>query len=296
MSLNEATKANLRRKSEFIDDVQLIDGMPLFSWIDLNITELCNRKCVFCPRIDDAVYPNQNLHMSQKLASKIADELKALDYRGAIVLSGFGESLLHPEHLEIIRTLRGAHRLEIVSSGDRLTVQSIQDLSAAGIDCFIVSMYDGPEQREKFTKLFAEAGLGTDAYILRDRWHNSEDEYGLKLTNRAGLVNVGNQPEVDVGSACYYPSYSMVIDWNGDVLLCVQDWNKRVKAGNVFADSMWDIWTSSTLSKYRKRLMNKDRSMSPCNKCNTDGKLHGQNHKDHWIAYEEAKRPKKEAG
>ena len=295
MSLNKATKANLLRKSDFIDDVQLIDDVPLFSWIDLNITELCNRKCVFCPRIDEAIYPNQNLHMSKKLASKIARELKELDYRGAIVLSGFGESLLHPEHLEIINSLRGAHRLEIVSSGDRLTVQSIQDLSAAGIDCFIVSMYDGPEQKEKFMTLFEQSGLNSDAYILRDRWHNSADEYGLKLTNRAGLVSVGNQPKVNVNSACFYPSYSMVIDWNGDVLLCVQDWNKRVKAGNVFADNLWDVWRSPTLRKYRKRLMDKDRSLSPCNKCNTDGKLHGKNHRDYWVAYEETKRSKKKA-
>jgi len=295
MSLNKATKANLLRKSDFIDDVQLIDGVPLFSWIDLNITELCNRKCVFCPRIDEAIYPNQNLHMSKKLASKIARELKELDYRGAIVLSGFGESLLHPEHLEIINSLRGAHRLEIVSSGDRLTVQSIQDLSAAGIDCFIVSMYDGPEQKEKFMTLFEQSGLNSDAYILRDRWHNSADEYGLKLTNRAGLVSVGNQPKVNVNSACFYPSYSMVIDWNGDVLLCVQDWNKRVKAGNVFADNLWDVWRSPTLRKYRKRLMDKNRSLSPCNKCNTDGKLHGKNHRDSWISYEEAQRSKKKA-
>ena len=295
MKLNEATKANLLRKSGFIDEVQLIDGVPLFSWIDLNITELCNRKCVFCPRIDSAVYPNQNLHMSMKLALKISRELKELDYRGGLVLSGFGESLLHPEHLDIIRTLRGVHRFEIVSSGDRLTVQSIQDLSEAGIDFFNVSMYDGPKQREKFTNLFELSGLDSDAYILRDRWHSSEDEYGLKLTNRAGLVTVGDQPEIDVNSACYYPSYSMVIDWNGDVLLCVQDWNKRVKAGNVFADSLWDVWRSPTLSKYRKRLMNKDRNLSPCNKCNTDGKLHGKNHRDYWIFSEEAKKSQKEA-
>ena len=33
MSINEATKANLRRKSGFIDEVQSKNGVPLFSWI-----------------------------------------------------------------------------------------------------------------------------------------------------------------------------------------------------------------------------------------------------------------------
>lgn len=39
--LNEATKANLRRKSAYVDVVQWHEGKPLPSWIDLNLTELC---------------------------------------------------------------------------------------------------------------------------------------------------------------------------------------------------------------------------------------------------------------
>ena len=35
----------------------MINGSPAFSWIDINVTELCNRKCIFCRRIDDDFYP-----------------------------------------------------------------------------------------------------------------------------------------------------------------------------------------------------------------------------------------------
>ena len=41
--------------------------------IELNTTELCNRKCVFCPRHDSSVYPNRNLNMSVDTAEKIAN-------------------------------------------------------------------------------------------------------------------------------------------------------------------------------------------------------------------------------
>ena len=27
---------------------------------------------------------------------------------------------------------------------------------------------------------------------------------------------------------CYYTHYSMMIDWNGDVYLCTQDWQRKV--------------------------------------------------------------------
>ena len=36
--------------------------------IEINLTELCNRKCVFCPRVDPKVFPNRNLHMSLDLS------------------------------------------------------------------------------------------------------------------------------------------------------------------------------------------------------------------------------------
>ena len=125
MSINEATKANLRRKSGFVDNVQEVDGIPLFSWIDINITELCNRKCVFCPRVDESLYPNQNLNMSIALAEKIGLELKDLSYEGTIIFSGFGEPTLHPQLLDLIASLRGAHHLELVTNGDKLSKSSI---------------------------------------------------------------------------------------------------------------------------------------------------------------------------
>jgi radical SAM protein with 4Fe4S-binding SPASM domain len=287
MSINESTKKNLLRKSAFIDEVQIIDRIPLFSWIDINITELCNRKCVFCPRVDESFYPNQNLNMSMGLIEKIDSELKELNYAGSIVFSGFGEPLLHPEYLKIIHILSSYH-LELVTNGDRLNLDTIDNLHNAGIAYFVVSMYDGPHQREKFESMFKQAGLDEDAFILRDRWHNDTDEFGLKLTNRAGVVQVGKQPEVDVNSACYYLAYSMMVDWNGDILLCVQDWNKRVKAGNIYMDNLWNLWRSPILSKFRNRLINKNRKMSPCNQCNADGKLHGFRHKEHWeLIYKE---------
>ena len=31
--------------------------------IEINPTELCNRKCSFCPRHDSNLYPNRNLHI-----------------------------------------------------------------------------------------------------------------------------------------------------------------------------------------------------------------------------------------
>jgi radical SAM protein with 4Fe4S-binding SPASM domain len=282
MSLNEATKKNLRRKSKYVDDVQLHGDIPLFSWMDINLTELCNRTCVFCPRADENFYPNQNLHMSMDLIGKIGGELKDLKYQGAIVLSGFGEPLLHPEILEIVSILSKNARIEIVTNGDHLNREVIGDLLNAGADYLVVSMYDGPHQIEIYTDMFAGVGRDDEFFLLRDRWHSQEDGFGLKLTNRAGTIDVGDQDPVNVTHPCHYPAYSMTVDWNGDVLLCVQDWNKKVKLGNIFSQSLLEVWISSNLSKRRIQLAHGSRKLNPCALCNADGTLHGYNHVRAW--------------
>ena len=40
-----------------------------------------------------------------------------------------------------------------------------------------------------------------------------------------------------------------MIDWNGDVMLCVQDWNKKVKFGNLFSNTLLDSWNSKALTR-----------------------------------------------
>tara|TARA_Y100000739_G_C20569594_1_gene447057 strand:- start:394 stop:1275 length:882 start_codon:yes stop_codon:yes gene_type:complete len=282
MALNESTKKNLRRKSGYIDSVQIYDNQPLFSWLEINVTELCNRTCIFCPRQDPSFYPNQNLHLPLSLANKISDELGGLNYEGAVVLCGYGEPLLHPTFSSIVETISKNSRVEIVTNGDHLTSKNINKLISLGASYFVVSMYDGPEQVDKFQNMFLAAGCDESHFILRDRWHSEKDAFGLKLTNRAGTVEIGDQDPIDDSHPCHYPAYSMTIDWNGDVLLCVQDWNKRVKLGNLNFQTLLEVWLSSELAKWRKRLMEGRRSKPPCNKCNADGTLHGYNHVAVW--------------
>ena len=281
--ITDATLNNLIRKSSYIDNVSILDNTPLFSWIDINITELCNRKCVFCPRINPEIYPNLNLNMSIKLAEKIGKELSDIHFKGVVVFSGYSEPTLCPHFDDIIKAFPSKIRLELVTNGDRLGSDDFKRLEACGINHFVVSMYDGKHQIKHFTDLFKEAGLDKDRYTLRDRWHDSDKNFGVKLTNRAGTIDIGNQPEVFIDKPCFYPSYSMTIDWNGDVLVCMQDWNKKIKFGNVQSNTLLEIWKNKIYSKYRMSLIKGGRKLSPCNKCNADGTLHGKNHANAWV-------------
>ena len=117
---------------------------------------------------------------------------------------------------------------------------------------------------------------------IRNRWFSKEEGYGLKLTNRAGVLNNENS-QLDINRPCNYPLYSLSLDWNGDVLLCVQDWYKKITFGNIVNDSIENIWFSKKMNDYRKKLIN-GRSCAgfPCITCDADGLVYGKLHSEAW--------------
>ena len=282
--INKSTKLNIERKSSFIDKVSFYNGKPLFTFIDINLTELCNRTCVFCPRHDPEVYPNQNLHMEIDTAHKIREELEYMKWNGSINICGNGEPLLHKDIVGLVEALGDKIRVEITTNGDFLKVDLIKDLYKNHLDYMVVSMYDGPEQIEYFTKLFDNSEIDKSRYVLRDRWYGEDEEYGLILTNRVGSLDFNKK--VKVGKQCFYMHYSLQIDWNGDILFCIQDiYGKTRTFGNVKDRSLLDIWNTKQMDKYRELLGKGDRTKSPCNKCDASGIIHGYNHYLEWDKY-----------
>jgi len=280
--MRESIKQNIERKIPKINDVKIYNGFPLFSFVELNVNELCNRTCVFCPRVDPKTYPNQNLHMDIELASEISKQLLEVGFDGIVNISGTGEATL-TKHLPLIVKKFGDKKIhiEIVTNGDFLKPKLISDLYSVGLKQLVVSMYDGPEQIEYFNNLFDECGIDEDLYTLRDRWYEEEEDYGLIYTNRAG--SMGEKLLSPHERPCYYPHYAAYIDWNGDVLLCCQDmYNRTVKFGNVKDKPLFDIWVDKKLTEFRDKLVVGDRSKSPCNNCNVNGMVFGENHSKLW--------------
>jgi radical SAM protein with 4Fe4S-binding SPASM domain len=264
-------------------DPNSTDPMDSLITVELNITELCNRTCVFCPRVDPSVYPNRNLKMDLDTTRKVGRDLAEIGYVGRISFSGFGECLLNKEfeeHIKILRALLPDNLIETNTNGDRLTVEKLHSLFDAGLSAVYVNMYDGPEQYEPFKKLFEEAGLTEDQWKLRPHWPGCAEDFGLVLNNRSGMV--ANQ-ELGVGpleealeQRCHYPFYKMFVDWNGNVLFCSNDWGREIIIGNVLESHVRDIWMSQHTHQIRQYLARGERSFSPCNKCDVKGTLHGK--------------------
>ena len=57
MNPKETIKKNLKRRSEFVDKVPVHQGIPMPTWVELSLIDVCNRKCSFCPKADEKVAP-----------------------------------------------------------------------------------------------------------------------------------------------------------------------------------------------------------------------------------------------
>jgi len=285
-------KSTNRKKQIVKDSLTIVDGVPLFSIIEFNITGSCNRNCSFCPVSNPEVYTKTNDELDTALFEKIVKDLQEISYDGKILFSAFSEPLLHKKVEELISIAKNNLpnvRLEIVSNGDLLTSKKLKKLYKSGLDTINVSMYDGKHQIEYFNNMISEAEVPEDLVVLRRRYYESGN-YGITISNRVGLVDSNEFRDKDEESItelplkqpCYYPFYMILVDYNGDVLLCPHDWNKTLKFGNLKNEKLFDIWKGKVLNNIRNKLSNSDRDFAACKNCDVLGTLIG---KDSFYAW-----------
>ena len=282
MDPKETIKKNLKRRSEFVDVVPIHKGVPMPTWVELSLIDVCNRKCSFCPKVDEKVAPDTFQKMTRKIIDEIHDQLSDINFEGTISLCGYGEPLLHNDISYIVKKLSNVSKVEVITNGDVLSPQRLQELYISDVSKVLVSMYDGPEQIKKFNQMTKKANVPEDLVILRDRWYDKFNDFGVKLTNRAGTISEGEQEEIGKYKDCFYPTYQFLIDWNGNVYLCPQDWQRKVSMGNIMQETIDQIWNGKTITAYRKNLLSGKRCSGPCKSCNANGTLLGKNHANSW--------------
>ena len=98
--------------------------------VELNVTELCTRKCWFCPRYDSKVYPNQNKHMSREIFDYVLQALQSSHYKGDICCSGFSEPLMCKDIMYGLELLAKHYPTTLITNYDLLTVDKLKLLDS----------------------------------------------------------------------------------------------------------------------------------------------------------------------
>ena len=286
---------NIPRKKRISDrNLQYIPGtqMPLPSEVEISESGTCNRVCSFCPR-SDPNYKDIKEFISNDLHQKLCKELSDLNYSGVIRYSGFVEPLLDKNIFNLLSSVKNYlpnARIEIVTNGDVLNKERLIKLFKSGLTTLLISVYDSAEDAEKFEKLCLECNLTKEQYVIRHRYLPPEKDFGITMSNRAGMMKEAEYKikplDVKLDEPCYYPSYTFFLDYNGDVLMCPHDWGKKRILGNLKNKTFLDIWTSKFAIITRNRLNKSDRNFSPCNVCDVKGTLIGGKHAALWKKQE----------
>jgi MoaA/NifB/PqqE/SkfB family radical SAM enzyme len=254
------------------------DEAPLPEIVQIESTNICNAKCVFCPR--DDMERRQGI-MDMALYKRIMDECVDLGIEH-VRMHNYGEPFVDRALVEKVRYAKqkGVPQVGMISNGSLITEAAARGMIEAGLDAINISVdASGKETFEKtrlglkYDKVIANverllalrdaAGTARPKLILSFvRQNNSDDERAFiehwrtradkihitDLHNWAGTLN----RQSDVNYPCYRPWLTFTALWDGRVSLCCADFDGRTILGDLRTSSIREIWNSETYRAVRR--------------------------------------------
>ncbi len=284
---------NIINKSKTVENkIQLYDHggtmLPLPTEIEISESGTCNRSCSFCPR-SAPNFDDKKEFITNLLHEKLCLELKEVNYKGTIRYSGFVEPLLDKNIFYLINMVRKylpESNIEMVTNGDPLNLKRLNKLFDNGLNRLLISAYDSKEDAQKLEDLCVSANLKKEQYMVRHRYYSEDQDFGITLSNRSGLMENAEfkieSLKEPLKNPCYIPSYTFFLDYQGDVLMCPHDWGKKVILGNLNKEKFLDIWFSKKFMRIRKTLNSSNRNFTPCNVCDVEGTFMGEKNSEYF--------------
>lgn len=254
------------------------DRAPMPEIVQIESTNICNAKCVFCPR--DDMERKQGV-MAWDLFTKVTDECVALGITH-IRLHNYGEAFVDRKLVDKIAYAKqkGIREVGIISNGSLITEEVARGVVSAGLDAINISVdaagkdvfeatrlglkYDkvmaGVEHilaarqalgktRPKLILSFVRQNNSTEEQAFIAKWGARADKIHITdLHNWAGTLN----HESDVRYPCYRPWLTFTVLWDGRVSLCCADFDGKHILGDLKTHSIAEVWNSDTYRETRR--------------------------------------------
>jgi MoaA/NifB/PqqE/SkfB family radical SAM enzyme len=272
----------LRRSAKPVRRLMLATGRDaaprLPEIVQIESTNICNAKCVFCPR--DEMGRKQGV-MDMALFRKIVDECAALGITH-VRMHNYGEPFVDRALVEKVRYAKekGIPQVGMISNGSLITEQAARGMIEAGLDAINISVdasgrevfertrvglkYDKVIGNiERLVRLREEAGRRRPKLILSFvRQNDSQDEQAFiehwrriadkihitDLHNWAGTLNQRS----DVNYPCYRPWLTFTVLWDGRVALCCADFDGHHVLGDLRTSTIAEIWNADAYRAVRR--------------------------------------------
>ena len=246
--------------------------------VQIESTNICNAKCVFCPR--DEMHRRQGI-MSFELFTKIVDECAELGITHVRV-HNYGEPFVDRKLVEKVRYAkqRGIAEVGMISNGSLITEAVARGMIDAGLDAINISVdasgkdvfestriglkYDKVIANiERLVRIRAESGRRRPKLILSFvRQNNSADEQAFiehwrKIADKIHITDLHNwggtlNQQSDVNYPCYRPWLTFTVLWDGRVSLCCADFDGHTILGDMNTSSIREIWNNDLYRSVRR--------------------------------------------
>jgi hypothetical protein len=247
--------------------------------VQIESTNLCNAKCVFCPR--DEMHRRQGV-MDFDLYRKVVDECAALGITHVRV-HNYGEPFLDKQLVEKVRYAKskGIAEVGMISNGSLINEDLARGMIDAGLDAINISVdasgkevfeatrlhlkYDDVIQNVRtLARLRNESGRTHPKLILSFvRQNNSAEEANFikewtqvadkihitDLHNWAGTLNAKS----DVQFPCYRLWLTFTVLWDGRVSMCCADFDGRHVFGDLNSQTIAEVWNSPLYMAARRQ-------------------------------------------
>ncbi len=298
-------KALLFYKEFIYRKLHIIPPLPLIVIVEL--TNHCNARCEMCDR---NTMSRKSGYIDWDLYCAVIDQVAGHGIR-RVNLNRFGEPLLHPKIVEMVRYAKdkGIKEVSFVTNGMLLTEEMASGLIDAGLDKINVSL-DGATAETferiragcKFSKVTANLEnllelrnkrgrnkpyVQINTLLMQDtlpelsdlirRWRPLVDEIRL-----AGAVHYGNvefNPLEGVSEnpkrplACAELFWKMIVFWNGDVSVCCEDIDGKLTVGSIRENTIRELWRNEKYKRLRRQHFRHDFSELPvCDACDLSNK------------------------
>lgn len=266
----------------------------------IEITSICNAKCIMCPRQD---MDRKMEVMNENMYKKIVDQAAALGVK-KFALNGYGEIFTAKKHYQdyinyLLKKVPDA-KILINTNASLMKEEEAQFLIDKGIDTVHIDI-DGAtadtfetvrknlkfedvvkntrkliELRKAQGKEFPKVRVGM--IIQKENNHEYKQHYEMwkdvadytssdYMVSRLGSVKKYLNEKI-VGHPCALPFYELNIMSNGNSVMCCDDWNVEENMGNINQMTLSQIWQGKKFKEVRAlHQAGRQSEISTCSKC-----------------------------
>ncbi|MBN1296343.1 radical SAM protein [bacterium] len=251
--------------------------------MQLEITNACNFRCLMCPFHGPEKASNRPIGCLQ-----VADYRSLLEqFREMggtfLIPQGAGESFLHPDigemltiatadmdldvglntngsHMsdEIIRTILDCGVKEIGFSIDALDPETFHRITGGdlaqveeGIDLLIARRRERRQRLPLIRVLIVEQAENREEIPeFVSRWISRVDEVVVQALRVEAGRTLGERRK-EKRRPCRHLIDTIFVQWDGQMVVCCEDWESVTGVGNVFESSLRELWLGPVMNAYR---------------------------------------------